>query len=305
MRRLPPGLLVPLLLRLTAQKPPGEQGCGDYARERVYAPFVTLAAVEAGRPVAVRPGALLAREIVQYHYPSWRTAVDIRLPGPAALVYPAGTPVTLDFIDFGDLRPCLPAPQETSGRVWRTRLILCLVDRDGDGGYEAVERLSAVVGAHVPMIEQLGTMPLPAPLRLVDDPRGDPMFRNHAHRRLIVTALDGDNATLAVRDTIHELQEVRRPEATGIFEPGPDGSQVYRIQPPDLSIPEPRRGDQERGRDARVIRLADGGTVEVAGLRLRVARVGTGWTMTPLDPRFAPWIVRQCGGRRLYIGTPD
>jgi hypothetical protein len=304
MRRLPPKVLLPLFLLLGAQSPPGEEGCADYARETVYAPFVTLLAIEAGRPVAIGPGAVLAHEIVQYHHPSWRTPAAIRLPGPDALLYPAGTPVTMAFVNFGDLRPCLPSPPETDRRVGRTRLLLCLVDGDGDGRYEAVERLGSVVGAHVPMISDRGTVPLPAPLRLVDDPRGDPMFRNHAHRRLVVTALDGDDATFVVRDTIHELQEVRTPGEAGVFEPGPDGSRIYRSPPPDPAIPEPGRGDHVSGRGGRIVRLADGALVELAGLHLAIARAGTGWTATPREPRFAPWIARQCGGRRLRIGAP-
>lgn len=103
---------------------------------------------------------------------AWRTLDPVALPAPQPILFPAGTLVRMRFVNFGEIRPCLPEQTEPPSRL-RYAILNCLADRDGDGRYETVERLRSMIGAHVPMLEPVGTVRLPAPLRLVALPSRD------------------------------------------------------------------------------------------------------------------------------------
>ena len=294
---------LPLLLAMAP--PPAAEDCRAWAGEGVHVDPVPLAGIAAGSPVHVQIDAIVAEEVVQIAEQGWMLAADLHLPGEG-LAFPAGTNLAPGYAARRPL--CLPLAPEAGavGGAWRAYgrgRLACLIDGDGDGGYEQVQMLRTDYAMHVPQARPYRMIAMPAPVRLAQNPLGRPDTRRHVFRRIEVGEVSGDSAVLRV---LHALRDPDRPAESGRWESEGDGL-VYRLtpQPP---APIDRRDFDWRANmsEERTIALAQDEQVEVGGLRLRVERPSPsrppGWNLVPLAQHFPRWIHYGCGGRSLRLG---
>lgn len=302
-------LVLALPVLLAAQPPalaPEAEDCRASARSGVHIEPVFLSGIAANAPVAVIDYQLIADEVAQIATQGWQLADELRLPGPDVLVYPAGTPLAPGTVERELM--CLPlAPPEgaegteaAGPRFYPVGRLACLKDRDGDGRYEQADFYATNYGMHVPRSRLVRSVALAPPARLVADPLGLARSRRHVHRQIKIFPVRDGTARLIVG---HAFRDPQRPPL-GRFDAVADGARVYRPAPA-LPTPIDRRqiNFTSDGGENRVVNLAEGAEFVVGGLRLRIDRRSSGWTITPLADRFPRWIHFGCGGRSLRIGA--
>lgn len=284
--------ILPLLL-LGAQRAP------DCDQMGVSGSAVSHSAIATGQPIRVEEGAVLAEEAFRYAEPAWRTTEAIRIPAPGTALFPAGTPVYRRPIRRNGgpdiYRNCLPELPDAGGRRGRAITIPCLVDNDGDGLHDGVERWTYSPAMHVILYTLSDSLALPNPQRLEDDPAGIPASCRHAQRRLKFGLVSGDSVWIDLLARENDCGS-DTPRAAPTFTGQADGDRIYVVPPPAPPLTERAEGQPIRtlAADRETVRLVDGGEVTVFGLRLRIERDGEGWTMTPLDAAFTPWLEQDC-----------
>lgn len=128
---------------------------------------------------------------------------------------------------------------------------------------------------------------LAVPVTLAEDPQGIGSSRIHVSRRLrIISSTPDSIEVVAQQVTQHRPALISYPVGGGTPE---------RVPPEPMSF-------RQLG-DARSVRLADGAVERIGGLRFRIARAASGWTLTPLDPSFPAWLDYRCGGTQVVSVT--
>ena len=204
--------------------------------------------------MAVAPDAILARESYVVAAARMATSAPVSLGPPFGIDLPAGTVIVVRSGEADQAR-CLviDAPLHDAGGSYSDA---CLVDRDGDGRFETLHLLGEEKAPSRDVaIAPLALQPMP--------PAADPRLTWFlVQRRLRVARIDNDRAGILVESSI---------------DPGGEGGLGWRaIAAPGL---------------AGWLRLREGETARLGGLRLTVHAGPTGGWQIATDGEFAPWLV--------------
>ncbi len=301
-------LLVPVTLGLQAQRAP--EDCSARAETGVHIEPILLLATEPGLRTQVVNGNVIAEEVMQVATEGWRLRNALGL-ADEGLEFPAGTPLEAAYRSRE--RRCLPhapgardtesarAPRRMPGRG----RLACLVDADGDGRFEQVRMYGTDYAMHVPQERLYRTIALPSPAVLEPDPFGDRLSRRRFTRRLSIGTVQGDRVRFIVSHRVDNRIDNRD---EGVWDEAPGGGHVYRLQP-QLPIPLQYAGQDPSANSlsGEMVRLVEGETIEVGGLRLMVEGDSPSFpgmlSLRASAPRFPRWIHFGCGGRSLRVGT--
>jgi len=299
------GLLLALPL-LLAMAPPEAEDCTSNDWPEPHVDPILLSGIESGRRVHVEDNAVVAEEAVQIAQRGWMLGAALDLPGEGIL-FPAGTILSEESVAH---QPhCLPlAPSEAEAEAAVRRLpmrgrLACLIDGNGDGAFEQVQMFGADYAMHVPRVRPYRLIALPAPVRLVENPLGQPGTRRHILRRIEIGPVRGGTAVLRV---LHAFRDAP-PEGEGGTWQREAGGLVFRLtQPAPVPIDRSDNGWSSNTSEERIVTLADQAQVVVGGLRLRIERPSPtsppGWNIVALASHFPRWIHYGCGGRTVRLG---
>jgi hypothetical protein len=209
-------------------------------------------------PVPLRKGTVVAQEVQEVAMLAWETAEPVRIAlGGRGHVFPAGSSVSRLRTASGPMDCFWDSARKGDGPRSREGIVVCLADEDGDNRRETAVLLD------MGRAGRLSKLPLGgATAFLALDGFGPRDFR--AHRRIRVASVGSGGARLVLEHGV-------------TFGDGRRGPRPKR--PPEMLAP---------------IRE---GEVAFGGIRLRLARSAAGgWTVTPLDPHFPPWVKVDCEG---------
>lgn len=292
--------IVSALLLAAAPPRAGEPCVVETGVQDIYGEPVLRTPVAANRPVLVQPRAVLAQEQLQVSTRIWRADQPIVLTGRGAYTYPAGAPITALRSEQGERR-CLRDAVAFGEGPSRGRLLPCLIDAAGDGLYEAAEMFSrnsvVTYWGRRARFRRIALSPLANAVRLTEDPAGLETGRLVAIRRVQVVETGVDTAAVEIA---HGSLAAWRLEPVTLT--GADGrvNRYARSRRGSPTEPDLRPWPGSR----RTVRLADGATETIGGMRFRIGRSAEGWTMTPLAERFPRWIQHDCEGSTIRIGRP-
>jgi len=300
-------LALPLLLATAPPTPREAENCANMAETGAHTDPILLSGIESGRRVHVQIDAVVAEEVVQFAQRGWMLGSELRLPGEN-LAYPAGTVLAPGYAARQPL--CLPLAPLAAGEPGELRhygrgRLACLIDGNGDGAFEQVRMHLTDYAMHVPQARPYGTIDLPTPLRLVEDPFGQPDTRRHVLRRIEIGEVRGNTAVLRV---LHAFRDSDRSRADDIWASEADGTKIYRLPTPvPVPIDRSDSGWSSNGGEGRTVTLAEDAEVVVGGLRLRIERPSPssppGWNIVPLARNFPRWIHYGCNGRSIRLGV--
>jgi hypothetical protein len=298
------GLLLALPL-LLAMAPREAEDCTSNAWPEAHIDPILLSDIESGRRVHVEDNAVVAEEAVQIAQRGWMLGAALDLPGEG-MAFPAGTILSAQSV--ARQPHCLPlAPSDAEAAVRRFPMrgrLACLIDGNGDGAFEQVQMFGADYAMHVPQARPYRLIALPAPVRLVENPLGQPETRRHILRRIEIGPVRGGTAVLRV---LHAFRDAPPAGEGGIWDREASGAMVFRLtQPAAVPIDRSDNGWSSNTSEERIVTLADQAQVEVGGLRLRIERPSPssppGWNIVTLAPYFPRWVHYGCGGRSVRLG---
>lgn len=216
-----------------------------------------------GPPVAVHPNAILASQVVETRLDHGIIDQSITLPAPFRARIPAGSIVMAGMVR-GEVRRCLTLGGNPNNPPAdeRERSMICLVDKEDDGGFETV-RVYPDQGRGSPRdfaVNPVRIAPTPAEYVSLGDQR--------LTQRLRVEKLDGERVFIQV----DRSWGVKFSGMDSLFFPAANGN---------VALP-----------------LHEGAQASLAGVILKLERAGDGWAIRT-SGSFDRWVSLEEERRRV------